>query len=283
VSVEGISDQSEEWAFTHPSVDLVSTSYGPITSAPTLDHLSSSYTGVVKNGKLHFGAAANDPSLAPLDETGGPWWSIGVSGYEEGQTEGRQMMSGTASDFVGDFTQDLPYCRSCEEGTRSVSGTSFATPRSAGTFSAVLLRARRAAGHRGGVVTRGVDQPLMVAGKFSFTNWEMRRALEEGAYYPTTAEFKPGAGGVFGATSVPVNDAAPWLQTGWGAITPASEREVVKETLAHLGVAGKISRTKPAGACSFMTEHIRTRRLYWNNLAIRGESFGTSDDPYVYC
>ncbi len=256
VSVDGINSDSEKWAFTHPAVDLVSTSYGPITSVPTLNHLSNSYTGVVKNGKHHFGAAANDPTVAALDETAGPWWTIGVAGFEEGSTEGRQLVSGTFPDFVGDFTQDLPYCRSCEEGTRSVSGTSFATPRSAGTFSKVLLEARRAAGHRGGIVTKGVKTPLMVSGSFKLTNWEMRRALEEGAYYPSATHYKPGAGGLFGATSVPVNDAAPWLQTGWGVITPDREHKVIERTLSHLGQGSKPDANKDAAACEFMTANI---------------------------
>ncbi len=282
VSVDGFSDDSEEWAFTHPAVDLVSTSYGPITSIPTLNHLSHSYSGVVKNGKMHFGAAANDPTLAAFDETAGPWWSVGIAGFEEGSTEGRQLVSGSFSDFVGDFTQELPYCRNCEDTVRSVSGTSFATPRSAGTFSKVLLEARRAAGHSGGIVTQGVKTPLMVAGEMSLTNWEMRRALEEGAYYPRTSDYKPG-GGLFGATSVPVLDAAPWLITGWGMITPDTEHAVVKETLAHLGLGGKPKRTKGSQVCSFMTAQIEARHAYWDRAAALGESFGNSEDPYIYC
>ncbi len=283
VSVDDISDASEKWAFTHPAVDLVSTSYGPFTSIPTLNHLSHSYTGVVKNGKMHFGAAANDPTLAALDETSGPWWTVGIAGFEEGDTEGRQVVSGSFSDFVGDFTQELPYCRSCEEGTKSVSGTSFATPRSAGTFSRVLLAARRAAGHSGGVVAKGVKTPLMVQGRISFTNWQMRRALEEGAYYPVTGDYKPGKGGLFGATSVPVLSAAPWLQTGWGVITPDNEHKVVGETLAHLGVGGKAERRKGAEPCAFMTAQIEARHAYWDNAAVLGESFGNTKDPYIYC
>ncbi|MGH2749024.1 MAG: S8 family serine peptidase, partial [Actinomycetota bacterium] len=283
VAVEGINNESEEWAFTHPAVDIVSTSYGPVTSIPTLNHLSFSYTGVVQNGKVHLGAAANDPTWASLDETSGPWWTVGIAGYQEGTTEGRQLMSANFPDFVGDFTQDLPYCRSCEKDTQSVSGTSFATPRSAGTFSKVLLEARRAARHRGGIVTKGVDLPLLVKGKLSFTNWEARRALEQAAYYPGVGDYQPGAEGTFDLTSVPVVDAAPWLQTGWGAITPDPEHGVIKEALALLGVKGKPDRSKSAEACEFMTANIAARHAYWDNAAVFGESFGTSADPYIYC
>jgi hypothetical protein len=286
VSVDNTSDDSEKWAFTHPAVDIVTTSYGPATSAPTLNHLSYSYTGVVTNGKLHFGAAANDPTLAALDETAGPWWSIGIGGFEEGDTEGRQVVSGSFSDFVADFTQELPYCRNCEEGMDVPSGTSFATPLSAGTMSKVLLDSRRAAGHKGGIVTKGEETPVMVAdGKKSITNWQLRRALEEAAYYPSATDYQPGLGdgGMFGATSVPVNDAAPWLQTGWGVITPDPKHKVIEETLAHLGVSSKPERTKGAEVCTFMTAWIEARHGYYDNLAASGESFGTTENPYVYC
>lgn len=278
VAVEGINNDSEEWAFTEPAVDIVTTSYGPVTSAPTLNHLSSSYTGVVENGKAHFGAAANDPTYSTLDETSGPWWSIGVAGYEEGSTNGRQTTSGSVADFVGDFTQDLPYCRSCEEGTRSVGGTSFATPRSAGTFSKILLEARRAFGHRGGIIDDKKKGPLLVDGRRDLTVWDMRRALEEAAYYPGSQDYSPGADG-----SVPVVTQAPWYQMGWGLITPDPGMKVIPETLAHLGVAGKPERSKPQEACDFMTANMQARRAYWENAAVLGQGFGQADDPYIYC
>jgi hypothetical protein len=278
VAVEGINAESEGWSFTHPAVDIVTTSYGPVTSAPTLMHLSSSYTGVVENGKAHFGAAANDPTYSTFDQTSGPWWSIGISGYEEGSTNGRQTTSGSFPDFVGDFTQELPYCRSCEEGMQSVSGTSFATPRSAGTFSKILLQARRAMKHRGGIVDGGKKGPLLVAGKKDLTVWDMRRALEEAAYYPNSQEYAPGADG-----SLPIVTQAPWFQMGWGLITPQGGMKVVSETLAHLGIKGKPERIKPQEACDFMTANMQARRAYWEYAAILGDGFGDSSDPYIYC
>jgi hypothetical protein len=281
VAVEDISEETEKWAFTHPAVDIITTSYGPATSYPTLTNLSSSYTGVVENGKVHFGAAANDPTYSSLDQTSGPWWTIGIAGFEEDDSGGRQVSSGNVPDFVGDFTQDLPYCRSCEEGVRSVAGTSFATPRSAGTFSKVLLEARRAAGHAGGIIGAGTKEPLLVGGKLGLSVWEMRRALEVAAYYPGTADY--GTEGGPDPTSVPVNDAAPWVQTGWGLISPAKRYDVVKEMLAHLGIAGKPTRTKPQEACDFMTRNMEARHAYWDMLAVSGESYGKTEDPYVYC
>ncbi|WP_052664149.1 S8/S53 family peptidase [Nitriliruptor alkaliphilus] len=281
VMVEGIEEASEEWAFTHPAVDVVTTSYGPIGSPPLPDHLSFSYTGVVQNGKVHTGAVDNTPALSPVDSTGGPWWSIGVSGYEEGDSEGRQVTSGTLPDVVGDFTQTLPYCTNCQEGRRSVSGTSFATPTTAGVVSLGILEARRAAGHAGGIV-EGDEQPLLVDGEQPLTVWNLRRALEEAAAYPATAEWDP-IGAIFDLFTTPVIDAAPWSTMGWGLVTADPDREVVTELLARLGVEGEPARTKSAEACDWMTAQYEVRFAYWNNYAFLGESWMTDDDPYVRC
>ena len=282
VAVEGMGlEPAEKWAFTHPAVDIISTSYGPATSYPTLTNLSSSYKGVVQNGKVHFGAAANDPSWSSLDQTSGPWWTIGIAGFEEGDSNGRQMSSGNVPDFIGDFTQDLPYCRSCEAGLDSVGGTSFATPRSAGTFSKILLEARRASRHGGGIVPAGKGTPRLVDGRYSFTVWEMRRALEEAAIYPKTSDY--GGQGSVNPTSVPIIDAAPWTQAGWGLISPDPRFDVVEETLARLGIEGKAKRTKPQAACDFMTANMEARHGYWDQLAFMAESFGQAEDPYIYC
>lgn len=279
VPVEDMIPEAERWAFTHPAVDIVSTSYGPATSYPTLTNLSSSYKGVVENGKAHFGAAANDPTYSTLDQTSGPWWTIGIAGFEEGASNGRQLSSGNIPDFVGDFTQELPYCRSCETGYESVGGTSFATPRSAGTFSKILLEARRAAGHVGGIV-KG-KKPMMVKGSRSFSVWRLRRALEIAAYYPGVADY--GTEGGADPTSVPVIDAAPWVQTGWGLVSPARQYKVVQQALAQLGIRGKATRTKPQEACDFMTANMEARHAYWDQLAVNGEGYGKSEDPYIYC
>jgi hypothetical protein len=207
----------------------------------------------------------------------GPWWSIGVAGYQEGTSEGRELVSGSLPHFVGDFTQRLPNCHSCQQGEGNRSGTSFASPRAAGTTSAVLLAARRASGHVRGIASDDVDRPAMVATEdVTLTNWDVRRALEEGAFYLGLDDYSPGA-------SAPVPDQAPWALTGWGAITPDPDRGVIEETLAHLGVDGEPSRHKGADACTFMTGVFEARYLYWNNYAFMGESWGTDEDPYLRC
>lgn len=279
VLVEGVNADSETWAFTHPAVDVISTSYGIPGSPPVPFHLEHSYTGVVDLGKLHYGASDNSPALSPPDGTSGPWWSIAVAGFHEDTSSGRETLSGNVIDVVSDFTQDLPYCSDCEQGRESVSGTSFATPRSAGTASKVLLEARRAAGHSGGIVTADGAAPLMVAGDVALTNWQLRRAFEEAAAYPALADYDPVEAVLdFGAT--PVVEQAPYLQTGWGVFSPAEKYGVVDAALAQLAGAEPV---KSAEACAFNTAQFELRYAYWNDVAIGSESFGTTEDPYLRC
>ncbi|HWH29125.1 MAG TPA: hypothetical protein VNU26_09215, partial [Mycobacteriales bacterium] len=281
---EGITDDSEAWAFTHPAVDVVTTSYGVPGSLPLGLHLERSYTGVVELGKLHTGASDNSPAFSGFDGTSGPWWALGIAGFQEGSTEGRQLLSGNVVDFVADFTQRLPYCDLCQSrGEQNVSGTSFATPTSAGVVSKVLLEARRAAGHAGGIVTEGVEQPLMVAaGGTTLTNWQLRRALEEAAYIPRATDFSPG-GGLFDLTSAPVVDAAGWAQTGWGALTADPEHGVVEQALGHLGIGGEPTRTKGDDYCTFGTAQFELRKAYWDEAALFSDSAGADADPYLRC
>jgi len=303
--VEGTLDNdAERYAFTHPEVDIVTTSYGmpgslPVTSVvfgTEYDHLNQSFYGVVALGKLHFGAADNTPALSPPDGTSGPWWSIGIAGFQEATnspapgdpgSEGKQVLSGSLPDFVADYTQVLPYCFDCETGGyQRISGTSFATPTSAGTASKILLEARRALGHVGGMNYTDRGEPAMVLGSNRrITNWQVRRALEQAAYYPSVFDYKVTTTGTSNLTALPVLDLAPWATVGWGVITPAPEHQVVEQTLAFLGVRGSALRTKDANACTFMTTLVRARHVFWDNwINSQGNGYMfTGEDPFIYC
>ena len=288
------SDQSHEYAFLHPAVDILSTSYGvsiPNTGFPLPEWRTfhKSYPAVVEMGKLHFSSGGNGPGLTPARAGAGPWWSIGVSGNEEGTSEGRAVLSGNFPDFLSDFTQDLPYCHDAQNCYSNVGGTSFSTPRAAGVASRVLLQARRAAGHKGGVDLNG-EQPIMVRrAELPVSNWFLRRSLEQAAYVPQTTDFDP-TEAVFDLVGVPIIPAAPWLQVGWGDLSAAEDKGVVSAALAHLGFAGE-ARAKGPGFCEFQTEIIQQRKLYWDNIAatlpdvLGGDAppAALENDPFIYC
>ena len=288
------SPNTHGFAFKHPSVDIVTTSYGfsiPNTGFPMVEAgtFLDTFEGVVKNGKLHFSSGGNGSGLTPFRAGAGPWWSIGVSGFEEDTSNGdTQVFSGNFPDFTADYTQELPYCMACEDGYEEfVGGTSFSTPISAGIASRVILEARRATGHTGGI--KGL---AMVDSKgTTITNWQVRRALEEAAYIPTASEYDP-VEAVFDLGATPINPVAPWLQIGWGVLTPNPDKGVITETLSQLGFGPAPERVKGLGFCDFQTAIIDARHVYWDNVSPfgalvtpleygQGGEYG--DDPFIYC
>lgn len=225
VLVEGVGNaQGELWAMAQPWIDVTTMSYGPIGSPPTS---STEETGTHaatragwRGGKLPVGAADNTPSLAPNDATAGPPWVIGVAG-DHIETQCRDHVSGTFPDVTANFTQVLPEADSVDARGQT-SGTSFATPTTAGTLSAIVLEVRKTWGHTQGIV----DGALAIGPDGQrLTNWDVRAAMNATAYYFSATDCQPEPG-----TGLPVNPAAPWTQMGWGHVGP----EIVADAVALL-------------------------------------------------
>lgn len=280
VFVEGTVPESEQYAFSHPAIDIVSTSYGTPGSVPVVSQaLRGSYEGVLKGGKLHVGAADNSPALVTFDGTSGPWWSMGVAGFDEASS-GRELGSGTAPDFLASFTQDLPYCMDCESGTISVSGTSFATPRAAGVAAQVLQRIRFVYGQRGGISGVAAGLPVMATnGKDSVSVWQLRRALERAAVQPSLASFMPST-----ATSVPVLPVLPAAQVGWGVLSPDAASGTINRAVDVL-LGRDVPDTSAPGTCEIQTGLLQARRLYWDTVNPLSPSFqnAPATSPLVTC
>ncbi len=294
VFFEGTGAVSEAEAFSHPAVDFITTSYGFPGSPPVPGHLENSFTGVWANGKLHFGACDNSPALGTFDTTCGPWWSIGIAGFEEtaanepdASSGGRQPLSGTFPDFVADYTQTLPYCQACEDGYSDyIAGTSFATPRSAGIASRILLNVRRQLGHAGGIIKMADGDTVMAAGDgVSVTNWQLRRALEQAAWVPEFGNYDPVASVLNLEFGVPVLPAAAYVQLGWGVLSTLDESQVIERAIAALGLGDAEVPAKEVGYCEFQTAQIQVRKLYWDNLNVGSETFmaAPGPDPFIPC
>ena len=279
VFVEGTTPDSEAFAFTHPAVDIVSTSYGTPGSIPLASQpLTQSLEGVLTQGKLHVGAADNSPALATFDGTAGPWWSVGIAGLDT-DSQGRELVSGTFPDFLAAFTQTLPYCTDCEKGLETVSGTSFATPQAAGVAASILLQTRAQLGHSGGIVT-GAQGPVMVrSGGREISVWQLRRALEQAAAQPAITDYQPSS-----PTSIPILPVLPALQTGWGVLTPDAASGVIAHGVAVL-TGAQVVDTTPAGTCDLQTGFMQLRRNYWDRLNPLSPSFMNSPAsfPVIGC
>lgn len=254
VLVEGVgTPDGEAWVARQPWIDLVTMSYGPPGSVPLSGNVLGLTTHVQTKdmwaaGMVPVGAADNTPSLAPNDETAGPPWVVGVAG-DHVETGCRDHVSGSLPDFTANFTQTLPNADSVDE-RHTTSGTSFATPTTAGTFSAALLGIRQAWQHEGGIEAGALA--ISPSGE-RLTNWGLREAFNRTAYY-FVFEQCPAAGG----TEQPVNPAAPWLQMGWGHVGP----EIVNATRDHiLGVV--VAPDKPE-ARAFQEGMMAYREQLWS-------------------
>ena len=162
--VEGFSTEAVLAAGNQPLVDIVTTSFGAIGSLPVPGIETGTYQTVVVNNKIHTGAADNTPSPAVQDATAGPPWSIGIAGYAEEGDDQKETMSGSYPDIAADWTQMLPN-HDDVDGYHETSGTSFATPRTAGILSFVLEHLRTEVGDygsgassedRGGMLVNGM-------------------------------------------------------------------------------------------------------------------------------
>lgn len=280
VFVEGTTADAETFAFSHPAVDIVSTSYGTPASVPLVSQpLTQSLDGVVTRGKLHVGAADNSPALATFDGTAGPWWSVGIAGLDV-DSQGRELASGTFPDFLAAFTQTLPYCTDCESGLETVGGTSFATPQAAGVAASILLQTRAQLGHSGGIVS-GANGPVMAKGSGGreVSVWQLRRALEQAAAQPASTDYQPAS-----PTAVPVLPILPAVQTGWGVLTPDAGSGVVARGVEALTGTATEDRSAP-GTCELQTGLMQLRRNYWDRVNPLSPSFMNSPAtfPVIGC
>ena len=251
--VEGFSDAAVLAAANQPLVDIITTSFGPIGSIPVPGIEDATKVAVVQEKKIHTGAADNSPSPAVQDSTAGPPWSIGVSGYAEEGDDQKETMSGSYPDIAADWTQVLPNHDDIE-GYHETSGTTFATPRTAGLLSKIIQHLRSESGDyssgadpelRGGFLVNGVD--------LNITQADIRDALNLSAWYPSFSTWDPLSG------TTPVSPVAPCTQLGWGVVNESNVEPIIN----HLnGTSTQPNRPSDVTMCMETNQQIR--ESYWN-------------------
>ena len=242
-------------AAEHPMVDIITTSFGPIGSIPVSGIEDDTEYAVNVMGKIHTGACDNTASTCVQDATGGPPWSIGIAGFQEDGDRGKVMhCSGTAPDIVADWTQYLPDHDSID-GYHDTSGTSFATPRTAGVLSLVIQELRNQTNDYGS----GARNGSLISGElFSITNYEIRRSMEKASYFPEVTEYDPGANEGACQTGVPVSPVAPYTQTGWGVVDPTITQAIIED----LNGVSPLS-DKDFDCETYMDSIMVAREAYW--------------------
>ena len=250
--VEGFSDAAVLAAANQPLVDIITTSFGPPGSVPVTGIEHATKVAVVQNKKIHTGAADNSPSPSVQDSTAGPPWSIGISGYAEEADDQKETMSGTYPDVAADWTQVLPD-HDTIDGYHQTSGTSFATPRTAGLLSEVLQHLRAEFGDdssgadpllRAGLIVNGTD--------YSATEADIRDALNLSGWYPSASTWDPSSG------TMPISPVAPCTQVGWGVVNESNVQPIIK----HLNGTEQMPN-RPSDVVQCMAANQAMRETYW--------------------
>ncbi len=249
--VEGFSDAAVLAAANQPLVDIITTSFGPIGSVPVPGIEDATRVAVVEKSKVHTGAADNTPSPAVQDSTAGPPWSIGVSGYAEEGDDQKETMSGSYPDIAADWTQVLPNHDDID-GYHETSGTSFATPRTAGVLSLILTQLRDLAGDMGSGASEERGGLLVNGSNHSITNSQLRDALNLSAWYPSSSTWDPTSG------TMPISPVAPCTQVGWGVVNMSN----VEPIFNHLSGAESMP-DRPADVVACMEANQDIREAYW--------------------
>ncbi len=261
--VEGFSTEAVLAAGNQPLVDIVTTSFGAIGSLPVPGIETGTHQTVVVNNKIHTGAADNTPSPAVQDATAGPPWSIGIAGYAEEGDDQKETMSGSYPDIAADWTQVLP-THDDVDGYHETSGTSFATPRTAGILSFVLEHLRGEVGDMGSGASSENRSGLLVDGVWpegnpnagseaGITNAVVRNALNLSAWYPSFSTWDPSAG------TMPISPVAPCTQVGWGVVNMSNIQPMIE----HLN-GTQTMPDRPGDVELCMQINQEAREAYWN-------------------
>jgi hypothetical protein len=263
--VEGFSTEAVLAAGNQPLVDIVTTSFGAIGSLPVPGIETGTHQTVVVNNKIHTGAADNTPSPAVQDATAGPPWSIGIAGYAEEGDDQKETMSGSYPDIAADWTQVLPN-HDDVDGYHETSGTSFATPRTAGILSCVLEHLREEVGDFGSGASSDERDGALVHGSWPMdesdariTNSDVRNALNLSAWYPSFSTWDPTSG------TMPISPVAPCTQVGWGVVNMSNIQPMIE----HLnGTQSMPDRPGDVELC--MQVNQEAREAYWGVYPTEG-------------
>ena len=251
--VEGFSDAAVLAAANQPLVDIISTSFGPIGSIPVPGIEDATEIAVVVEKKIHTGAADNSTSPAVQDSTAGPPWSIGISGYAEEGDDQKETMSGSYPDIAADWTQILPNHDDID-GYHETSGTSFATPRTAGLLSKVIQHLRTESGDFSSGAEPEIRNGFLVnSDSMNISQAQIRDALNLSAWYPSFSTWDPLSG------TTPVSPIAPCTQIGWGVVNESNVQPIIN----HLN-GNTIQPDRPADVTLCMETNQEIRESYWN-------------------
>ena len=182
-------------------------------------------------------------------------------------------MSGSYPDISADWTQYLPNHDDID-GYHETSGTSFATPRTAGIISFVLQSLRAEFGDNGSGASEERQGMLVSGDNFTISNTQIREAINLSAWYPDFG-WDPTSG------TMPISPVLPCTQTGWGLVNLSN----IEPIIGHLNQSSTLG-DRPSDVEACMSANQEMRESYWgaypsaesSNEAILDEEYVTWRD-----
>ena len=162
-------------------------------------------------------------------------------------------MSGSYPDIAADWTQILPNHDDID-GYHETSGTSFATPRTAGLLSKVIQHLRTESGDFSSGADPEIRNGFLVnSDSMNISQAQIRDALNLSAWYPSFSTWDPLSG------TTPVSPIAPCTQIGWGIVNESNVQPIIN----HLN-GNTIQPDRPADVTLCMETNQEIRESYWN-------------------
>ena len=162
-------------------------------------------------------------------------------------------MSGSYPDIAADWTQILPNHDDID-GYHETSGTSFATPRTAGLLSKVIVSLRDEFGDfSSGANPENRSKFLINGTEIKLSNDDLRNALNASAWYPSFSTWDPLSG------TTPISPVAPCTQVGWGVVNESNVLPIIE----HLNGTSEIPN-RPSDVVLCMETNQAIRESYWS-------------------
>ena len=276
-----VTESSDEgWQYGSPWIDITSNSFGAganasLSSEPAVPRVSA------ERGQIALYAAGNGnenafvtPMQTYLSDTLGPAWSLRVGAVERGT---RKPIVGTGKpvDVASWGSGDIPAADHLSvDGTGSHSGTSAATPYTAGVMGTVLGKTRERLGDQRtgqrpqvgpGVIATGprvATSPYLADGRLTRT--ELVQAVLKTAEHDNGDDVS-----VYPATTP--NNERQYLVEGYGIVEPASGERAIDVLLGDRPLPDRSAEDR------FFEEDAGIRTSIWGTWA--GGGADSSRDP----
>ena len=154
--------------------------------------------------------------------------------------------------MAADWTQILPNHDDID-GYHETSGTSFATPRTAGLLSKIIMNLRNEFNDSSSGADPLIRDKYIINGtNFKITNDDIRDALNMSAWYPSYSTWDPLSG------TTPISPVAPCMQVGWGVVNESNVLPIIR----HLNGTDSMNN-RPSDVVLCMETNQEIRESYW--------------------